>query len=77
MIFKYNSIVDIKKIQNFTRIKKFEILDFGCGTGIWSQKNLDAELKSGFELFKVATSSPLIYAVNNWPPEPADLVIAK
>ena len=41
MIFKYNSIVDIKKIQNFTRIKKFEILDFGCGTGIWSQKNLN------------------------------------
>ena len=41
MIFKYNSNVDIKKIQNFTKIKKFEILDFGCGTGIWNQRNLN------------------------------------
>ena len=41
MIFKYNSILDIKKIQNFTKIKKFEILDFGCGTGVWSQQNLN------------------------------------
>ena len=40
MIFKYNSVLDIKQIQNLIRIKKLKILDFGCGIGVWSQKNL-------------------------------------
>ena len=40
MIFKYNSVLDIKQIQNLIRIKNLKILDFGCGTGAWSQNNL-------------------------------------
>ena len=40
MIFKYNSVLDIKQIQNLTGIKKLKIFDFGCGIGVWSQKNL-------------------------------------
>ena len=43
MIFKYNSVLDIKQIQNLIRIKKLKILDFGCGIGVWSQKNLKNE----------------------------------
>ena len=41
MIFKYNSILNIKKIQNLITIKKLAILDFGCGTGVWTEKNLE------------------------------------
>ena len=40
MIFKYNSSLDIKQIQTFTKISQLKILDFGCGIGVWSQKNL-------------------------------------
>ena len=40
MIFKYNYIFDITLIQSFTKIRKLKILDFGCGTGVWSQNNL-------------------------------------
>ena len=40
MIFKYNSIFNIKLIQNLTKIKQLKILDFGCGIGVWSQNNL-------------------------------------
>ena len=40
MIFKYNSIFNIKLIQNLTKIKQLKILDFGCGVGVWSQNNL-------------------------------------
>ena len=43
MIFKYNSVLNIKQIQNLIRIKKLKILDFGCGIGVWSQKNLKNE----------------------------------
>jgi len=41
MIFKYNSIFDIKLIQNFTKIRQLQILDYGCGTGVWTKKNLE------------------------------------
>ena len=40
MIFKYNSIFNIKLIQNLTKIKQLKILDLGCGIGVWSQNNL-------------------------------------
>ena len=40
MIFKYNSSLDIKQIQTLTKISQLKILDFGCGIGVWSQKNL-------------------------------------
>ena len=40
MIFKYNFILDINLIENLTKIKRLKILDFGCGTGIWSEKDL-------------------------------------
>lgn len=40
MIFKYNSSFNIKLIQSLTKIKPFKILDFGCGTGAWSQEDL-------------------------------------
>ena len=40
MIFKYNSFLNIKLIQNLVRTKNLKILDFGCGTGVWSQNNL-------------------------------------
>ena len=40
MIFKYNFIFDTKLIQNFIKNKELEILDFGCGTGIWPQNDL-------------------------------------
>tara|TARA_Y100000590_G_scaffold452404_1_gene595517 strand:+ start:1230 stop:1838 length:609 start_codon:yes stop_codon:yes gene_type:complete len=40
MIFKYNSFFDIKLIQNFTKIKQLKILDYGCGTGVWTQESL-------------------------------------
>ena len=40
MIFKYNSTLDINLIQKLTKIKKLEILDFGCGIGTWDQENL-------------------------------------
>ena len=40
MIFKYNFIFDTKLIQSFVKIKNLKILDFGCGTGVWSNKNL-------------------------------------
>ena len=41
MIFKYNSIFNIKLIQSLTKIKQLKILDFGCGVGVWSQSNLN------------------------------------
>ena len=40
MIFKYNSTLDINLIQKLTKIKKLEILDFGCGIGMWDPENL-------------------------------------
>ena len=40
MIFKYNSILNIDQIQNLTKIKQLRILDFGCGYGAWSQKDI-------------------------------------
>ncbi len=43
MIFNYNSIIDIKKIKRLTKIKKLKILDFGCGTGVWSEEDIKSK----------------------------------
>ena len=40
MIFKYNYSFNIKLIQSFTKMEQLKILDFGCGTGVWSQNDL-------------------------------------
>ena len=51
MIFKYNFILDIRLIQNLTKIKRLEILDFGCGTGIWSKKDLQKNVVKKITLY--------------------------
>ena len=40
MIFNYNSRINFHKLLNLINIKKLEILDFGCGRGIWLEKAL-------------------------------------
>ena len=35
MIFHYNYPINISKITRITKLKKLEILDFGCGIGNW------------------------------------------
>ena len=40
MIFEHLGEIDLEEIRKFIKIKNFQILDFGCGTGIWSKKNL-------------------------------------
>ena len=40
MIFNYNSRINFHRLLNLINIKKLEILDFGCGRGIWLEKAL-------------------------------------
>ena len=40
MIFEYIFEINFQKISNFFKLKKFNILDFGCGRGIWLEKAL-------------------------------------
>ena len=40
MIFNYNSNLDINLISKLVKLKKYKILDFGCGIGSWSNKNI-------------------------------------
>ena len=35
MIFHYNYPINISKLSLITKLKKLEILDFGCGIGNW------------------------------------------
>jgi len=35
MIFNYNSRINFHRLLNLINIKKLEILDFGCGNGVW------------------------------------------
>ena len=40
MIFDYLGQIDLKEIKKVTKLRKLRILDFGCGIGIWSRKDL-------------------------------------
>ena len=41
MIFHYNNPINITKIDYITKLKKLEILDFGCGIGNWFSQDLN------------------------------------
>jgi len=41
MIFHYNNPINITKIDHITKLKKLEILDFGCGIGNWFSQDLN------------------------------------
>ena len=38
MIFHYNYQINIKRLVNIINYKKINILDFGCGKGLWPEK---------------------------------------
>ena len=40
MIFEHLGEFDLEEIRKLIKIKNFRILDFGCGTGIWSKKDI-------------------------------------
>ena len=40
MIFEHLGEFDLEEIRKLISIKNFRILDFGCGTGIWSKKDI-------------------------------------
>ena len=40
MIFDYLGQIDLKEIKKLIKLRKLRILDFGCGIGIWSRKDL-------------------------------------
>ena len=48
ILFKYNyklfDLNDILKIKKNYKIKKLNILDFGCSTGVWDEKKLQKNL---------------------------------
>ena len=46
--YPYNLIEfsDIIKIKKLSKLKKINILDFGCGNGSWNQKKIDEEINS-------------------------------
>jgi len=41
MIFDYEYILKIKKIIKLFKLKNLEILDYGCGKGIWSLEEIE------------------------------------
>ena len=41
MIFNYNSRINFHRLLNLINIKKLEILDFGCGNGIWELSKIN------------------------------------
>ena len=41
MIFNYNFKINTKKVLELTGLKSANILDFGCGTGIWSDEDIN------------------------------------
>ncbi len=41
MIFNYNSRINFHRLLNLISIKKLEILDFGCGNGIWELSKIN------------------------------------
>tara|TARA_B100000029_G_C17473233_1_gene922727 strand:+ start:466 stop:1062 length:597 start_codon:yes stop_codon:yes gene_type:complete len=49
MVFDYEYILKIKKIIKLFKLKNLEILDYGCGKGVWSLE----EIESTNELKKV------------------------
>ena len=44
MIFEHLGEFDLEEIRKLISIKNFRILDFGCGTGIWSKKDIKKNL---------------------------------
>ena len=46
MIFNYTEQIDLNFIKKFTKLNKLQVLDLGCGLGVWSKNNLkDKSLK--------------------------------
>jgi 2-polyprenyl-3-methyl-5-hydroxy-6-metoxy-1,4-benzoquinol methylase len=45
MIFHYNYPINISKITRITKLKKLEILDFGCGIGNWIPHDVNLKKK--------------------------------
>jgi len=43
MIFEHLGEFDLEEIRKLIKINEFKILDFGCGTGIWSKKDIKKE----------------------------------
>ncbi len=41
MIFNYNSRINFHRLLNLINIKKLEILDFGCGNGVWELSKIN------------------------------------
>ena len=41
MIFNYNSRINFHRLLNLINIKKLEILDFGCGNGVWEPSKIN------------------------------------
>ena len=41
MIFNYNSQINFNTLLNLVDIKKLEILDFGCGNGLWKSSEIN------------------------------------
>ena len=46
--YQYNLVdfKDIIKIKKKSKIKKIKLLDFGCGSGSWDEKNINKEVNS-------------------------------
>jgi 2-polyprenyl-3-methyl-5-hydroxy-6-metoxy-1,4-benzoquinol methylase len=40
VIFNYTEQIDLNFIKKFTKLNKLQVLDFGCGLGVWSKKIL-------------------------------------